>query len=290
MKIGLHIRDYSFPGGTAAVAATLARIARHADQAGFAYIAVPDHVFQVSSVGPAELDMLEAYTTLGFLAGHTEKARLLTLVTAVTFRDPGMLAKIVSTLDVLSGGRAMLGIGAGWNREETAGLGLHFPEVAARFEHLEDALRLCARMWAEDESPFEGIHVRAERPLSRPRTLTRPHPPVLIGGEGEQKTLRLVAKYAQASNFFWTDRLPGKLAVLREHCEREGRDYAEIEKTVYYEFDPGPDGERAGAILDDLARIADAGLDTVIGPVTGAHTGTPLDVMGERIIPVAGKL
>lgn len=290
MKVGLHIRDYSFPGGPAATAPTLARIARQADRAGFAYIAVPDHFFQVSSVGPTELDMLEAYSTLAFLAAHTEHARLLALVTAVTFRDPGVLAKTVSTLDVLSGGRAMLGVGAGWNKEEAAGLGLRFPGLRTRFEQLEDLLRLCAQMWDDDETPFLGSHVRAERPLNRPRTLSRPHPPVLVGGEGERRTLRLVAKYAQASNFFWTPRLPGKLTALREHCKREGRDYDEIEKTVYYEFDPGPRGERVGVILDDLARMADAGLSTVFGPVPDAHTGTPLDLMAEHIIPAAAKL
>jgi F420-dependent oxidoreductase-like protein len=264
-------------------------VAAEADAAGFAYVAVPDHLFQVSSVGPPEQEMLEAYTTLGFLAAHTSRAELLTLVTAVTHRHPGLLAKIVSTLDVLSGGRAVLGIGAGWNAEENRGLGLPFPPVAERFEWLEDTLRLCTRMWSEHEEPFGGTHVHAARTLNSPQPLSRPHPPIMVGGMGERKTLRLVAKYAQACNLFPGPELPHKLDVLREHCEREGRDYDTIEKSVYYVFDPGPGGEHAARIVDELGELAELGIDSAIGGVLGIETLKPLTLLGERVVPAVAK-
>src|SRR6202000_3201611 len=239
MKIGLQIPDFTGPGGPAEVAPTLAKIATTADQAGFDYIAVMDHFFQIKAVGPAEHEMLEAYTALGYLAAHTQRATLLTVVTGAIYRYPGVLAKIITTLDVLSGGRAMLGVGAGWNDEESRGLGIPFPSTKERFEHLEDALEVCLRMWSDDDSPFQGRHVSMERTLNSPQALTRPHPPIMIGGGGEKKTLRLGARYAQACNLFGGPELAHKLDVLREHCEREGRDYDDIEKTVYHIFDTG---------------------------------------------------
>ena len=195
--------------------------------------------------------MLEAYTTLGFLAAHTERVKLLTVVTAVVYREPGLLAKIVTTLDVLSGGRAMLGIGAAWNEEESRGLGLFFPPTAERFERLEEALQICLQMWSDDDGPYEGKHYQLERTLNSPQPLSRPHPPILIGGAGERKTLRLVAQYADACNIFARPELAHKLDVLREHCEREGRDYDEIEKTVTGPLRPRPT-RRAGR-ADDRA-------------------------------------
>jgi len=234
--------------------------------------------------------MLEAYTTLGFLAAHTSRARLFTLVTGVTYRDPGMLAKIITTLDVLSGGRAWLGVGAAWNDEESRGLGLLFPPTAERFERLEETLQICLRMWSDDETAYDGTHYRLERTLNSPQSLTRPHPPIMIGGGGEKKTLRLVAQYAQACNLFAGPALAHKLDVLREHCEREGRDYAEIEKTAYYQFDVGADGEGAGQTVDELGALSELGIQTAIGVVQDVWRITPLEVIGREVIPAVAGL
>jgi alkanesulfonate monooxygenase SsuD/methylene tetrahydromethanopterin reductase-like flavin-dependent oxidoreductase (luciferase family) len=212
--------------------------------------------------------------------------KLLTLVTGVTYRDPGLLAKMVTTLDVLSGGRAMLGIGAAWNGEESEGLGLFFPPTAERFERLEEALQICLQMWAEDEKPYHGEHYRLGRTLNSPQSLTRPHPPILIGGGGEKKTLRLVAQYAQACNLFPGPELPHKLDVLREHCERLGRDYSEIEKTSVFTFDPGPDGERVDETLAELRELADLGIQVAHGRVEQVHDLRRLQVLGEQVVPV----
>src|SRR5437588_8652543 len=223
MKLGLQIPSLTWPGGPAEIGPTLTEIARTADSAGYDSIWVMDHFFQIRGVGAAEEPMLEAYTTLGVLAAHTQHARLGTLVTGVTYRYPGILAKIVTTLDVLSGGRAWLGIGAAWNEEEHVGLGVPFPPLAERFERLEEALRICLQMWSDDDGPFEGKHYKLARTLNSPQALTRPHPPILIGGGGERKTLRLVARYADACNLFaGPDELPHKLDVLRRHCEEVG--------------------------------------------------------------------
>src|ERR1700759_566544 len=196
MKVGLQIPDFSTPRGPEALGRELATVARTADDAGFEYIAVMDHFFQIGAVGPAEKEMLEGYTTLGYLAACTSRAALLTVVTGAIYREPGILAKIVTTLDVLSNGRAWLGIGAGWNEEESRGLGIPFPPVAERFEQLEEALQICLQMWAGDESPYRGKQFQRERPLNSPQALPKPHPPIMIGGGGEKKTLRLVGKNA----------------------------------------------------------------------------------------------
>ncbi|MBA2390235.1 MAG: LLM class F420-dependent oxidoreductase [Geodermatophilaceae bacterium] len=290
MKIGLQIPDFTWPGGPTTMARDLAQVARTADDAGFDAVAVMDHLFQIGPVGPVENDMLEAYTTLGFLAAHTSRARLFTLVTGVTYRDPGMLAKIITTLDVLSGGRAWLGVGAAWNDEESRGLGLLFPPTAERFERLEETLQICLRMWSDDETAYDGTHYRLERTLNSPQSLTRPHPPIMIGGGGEKKTLRLVAQYAQACNLFAGPALAHKLDVLREHCEREGRDYAEIEKTAYYQFDVGADGEGAGQTVDELGALSELGIQTAIGVVKDVWRITPLEVIGREVIPAVTGL
>jgi len=242
VKIGLQIPDFTWPGGPSRLGADLAGVARTADDAGFEFLAVMDHFFQIQSVGPADREMLEAYTTLGYLAANTTRAKLLTLVTGVTYRYPGILAKIITTLDVLSGGRAWLGIGAAWNEEESRGLGITFPPVAERFERLEETLQICLQMWRGDETPYQGKHYQLERPLNSPQALSKPHPPIMIGGGGERKTLRFVAKYAQACNLFPGPDLARKLDVLRAHCEAEGRDYDEIIKTCYFIFDVGDKG------------------------------------------------
>src|ERR1700751_5454362 len=196
MKIVLQIPDFSTPRGPERLGAELATVARTADDAGFEYIAVMDHFFQIPAVGPAEREMLEAYTTLGYLAACTSRAALLTVITGTVYREPGVLAKIVTTLDVLSNGRAWLGIGAAWNEQESRGLGIPFPPVAERFERLEETLQICRQMWRGDESPYRGEHYRLQRPLNSPQSLTRPHPPIMIGGGGEKKKLGLLGRCA----------------------------------------------------------------------------------------------
>ena len=290
MKIGLQIPDFTTPDGPPRLGADLAMVARTADEGGFEFIAVMDHFFQIRGVGPAEREMLEAYTTLGYLAACTSRAKLVTLVTGAVYRNPGVLAKIVTTLDVLSGGRAWLGIGAAWNEEESRGLGIPFPPVAERFERLEETLQICLQMWRGDESPYRGQHYQLDRPLNSPQSLTRPHPPIMIGGGGEKKTLRFVAKYADACNLFPGPDLAGKLDVLRAHCDAEGRDYGEITKTCYYRFDVGGKGEKAGETVDQLGRLAELGFDVAIGMVADVWQVTPLEVIASAVIPAVARL
>src|SRR5262245_1406986 len=215
VRIGLQIPDFNGAGGAERLGSQLAAVARTADDAGFDSIGVMDHFFQIGIIGPPEQDMLEAYTTLGYLAGCTSRARLLTLVTGAVYRHPGILAKIVTTLDVLSGGRAWLGIGAAWNEQEARGLGVPCPPRADCFERLDETLRICLQMWQGDDSPFTGKYYQLERPLNHPQALSAPHPPIMIGGSGERKTLRLVARYAQACNLFTGPELGRKLDMLR---------------------------------------------------------------------------
>jgi F420-dependent oxidoreductase-like protein len=283
MKIGLQIPDFSTPRGPERLGSELANVARIADDAGFEYIAVMDHFFQIPAVGPAEKEMLEAYATLGYLAACTSRAALLTVITGTIYREPGVLAKIVTTLDVLSSGRAWLGIGAAWNEQESRGLGVPFPPVAERFERLEEALQICLQMWRGDESPYRGKHYQLDRPLNSPQSLTRPHPPIMVGGGGESKTLRLVAQYADACNVFAGRDEARKLEILRRHCEAVGRDYDTIFKTVYYAFDTS---KGAGQILDELGELAALGFDAAIGAVLNVWDVTPLEFIGNEIIPV----
>jgi F420-dependent oxidoreductase-like protein len=289
VKIGLQIPDFTGPGA-ARLGADLATVARTADDAGFEFISVMDHFFQIGLVGPPDSDMLEAYTTLGYLAACTSRAKLVTLVTGAVYRHPGILAKIVTTLDVLSGGRAWLGIGAAWNEEESRGLGIPFPPLAERFERLEETLQICLQMWRGDESPYQGGHYQLDRPLNHPKALSAPHPPVLIGGSGERKTLRFVARYAQACNLFPGPDLARKLDVLRAHCDAEGRDYDEIEKTCYFIFDVGKQGEKAGQVVDQLGDLAGMGFQAAIGAVAGVWDVTPLEIIGSEVIPAVSAL
>jgi alkanesulfonate monooxygenase SsuD/methylene tetrahydromethanopterin reductase-like flavin-dependent oxidoreductase (luciferase family) len=209
----------------------------------------------------------------------------MTVVTAVVYRDPGLLAKMVTTLDVLSGGRAWLGIGAAWNEEEARGLGLFFPPMAQRFERLEEALQICLQMWEDVDGPYQGAHYQLARTLNSPQPLTKPHPPILIGGSGERKTLRLVARYASACNLFPGPDLEHKLAVLRQHCDREGRDYDEIEKTVIFRFDTGENGERVDEIIAELRRLASIGIQVAHGSVTDVWRVKTLEIIGQQILP-----
>jgi F420-dependent oxidoreductase-like protein len=290
MQLGLQVPDFNWPGGPARLGAELATVARTADEAGFEFISVMDHFFQIRVAGPPENDMLEAYTTLGYLAACTSRAKLLTLVTGAIYRHPGILAKIVTTLDVLSGGRAWLGIGAAWNDEESKGLGIPFPPVAERFERLEETLQICLQMWRDDDSAYRGEHYELDRPLNHPQPLSKPHPPIMIGGGGERKTLRFVARYAQATNLFPGPDLARKLDVLREHCDAEGRVYDEIRKSCYFIFDPGPKGENVGQIIDQLGGLAEMGFDTAIGAVANVWDVTPLEILGSQVIPAVAGL
>jgi F420-dependent oxidoreductase-like protein len=290
VQIGLQIPDFTWPGGPAGFGADLATVAEAADDAGFEFISVMDHFFQIGVMGPPEREMLEAYTTLGYLAACTSRAKLLTLVTGAVYRYPGILAKIITTLDVLSGGRAWLGIGAAWNEEESRSLGIPFPPVAERFERLEETLQICLQMWRGDETPYAGKHYRLERPLNSPQALSEPHPPILIGGSGERKTLRFVARYAQACNLFTGPDLARKLDVLRAHCDAEGRDYDEILKTCYYRFDVGEKGEQAGQVIDELGALAEMGFQAAIGAVARVWEVRPLEVIGGEVIPAVAGL
>ena len=289
MKVGLHIADFTWDGGPPALAPRLGEIARRAEEAGVDRISVMDHVWQIGPLGPPEHEMLEAYTALGFLAAVTSRVKLLTVVTAVVYREPGLLAKAVTTLDVVSGGRAMLGIGAAWNEDEARGLGLFFPPLAERFERLEEALRICQQMWSDDDGPFEGKHYHLARTLNSPQALRRPHPPILIGGQGERKTLLLVARYADACNLFDTPELAHKLEVLRGHCAAEGRDYAAIEKTVQVRYDLGENGERVEQTIEHLHELSELGFTVAHGTLARVGTLRPLELMAERVIPAIEK-
>jgi F420-dependent oxidoreductase-like protein len=291
MNLGLAIADFRWPGGAVAMSDALRDISRAAEDAGFTRIAVMDHLWQVGSPAVADQEMLEGYTTLGFLAACTSRVELLTLVTAAIYREPGLLAKIVTTLDVLSGGRVVLGIGAGapFGKGEADGLGLPFPPLAERLERLEEALQICLQMWSASEAPYVGRHYRLGRTLNSPQPLRRPHPPILIGGAGERKTLRLVAQYADACNLFDSPELPHKLRVLREHCDVVGRDYDDIQKTVVSHMDPGDNGERAALILRHLEHLEALGIDHVIGTVRGCERLRPLEAIGRDVIPYLGQ-
>ncbi len=293
MKLGLQIPYFTWPGGPPELGPKLAQVARTAEDAGFDSIWVMDHHFQIPMVGAAELEMLEAYTALGFIAAHTRRASLGTMVTGVTYRHPGILIKQVSTLDVLSGGRAWLGIGAAWFEREHLGLGVVFPPLRERFQRLEDALQIAHQMWSAENGAFEGKHYQLAETLNAPQPLSKPHPRILIGGRGEKKTLRLVARYADACNIFGhlgPDGVKHKLDVLRAHCQTEGRNYDDIEKTVLFAFNPGADGSGVGPLADQLGRFAEVGVQTVIGAVIGVENIKPIEIIGRDLIPQVAKL
>ena len=255
MELGLHIADFSWTGGAPALGPALARHVREAEAAGIRRISVMDHFWQIRGVGPAEHEMLEAYSALGFIVAHTERALLHTLVTGVIYREPALLAKAVTTLDVLSGGRVGLGIGAAWNEDESRGLGFDFPPVAERFGKLEEAITICLQMWSGSEDQFNGKYYQLGRTLNAPQSLARPHPYLMIGGSGEKKTLRLVAKYADACNIFAGPEAARKLDVLRAHCDEAGRDYDAIEKTTIFAIDPASTADDIVATASGMADL-----------------------------------
>ncbi len=270
MRLSLNITNYSWPEGPPRLRARLGQIARAADEAGLDTVWVSDHLIQADPNSTPDAEMLEAYTTLGFLACQTERIRLGTMVTAATYRPPSLLVKAVTTLDVLSGGRAWLGIGAGYQEDEAHAMGLPLPEVAERFERLEETLRLALHMWAGEDTAFEGTHYRLARPVNRPNSLQRPHPPILVGGMGERRTLRLVAQYADACNLFDIPdggrTVTHKLAVLARHCKEVGRAYDEIDKTLSTRLQPG---ESADAFARRCAEFAALGIDHLVVIVAG---------------------
>lgn len=293
MKLILHLVKFDWPGGPEQLGARLGEIAITAERVGFDGISISDHLWLAPIIGGPDGNMLEAYTTLAYLAAHTNRVRLFTQVTAVPYRHPGLLAKIVTTLDVLSGGRAGLGIGTGDFAEEAHGLGIPFPSQAERYEMLEEALQICLRMWSGecgDENPYTGKHYHLEHPLNIPQSLSRPHPRILIGGDGEQKTLRLVARYADACGLRPRPELPHKLDVLRRYCDEEGRDFDAIEKTCAFAFDVGDDGAKVDALVGQLRWLAGMGVETVVGFVPNVGAVTPLEIIGERVIPAIALL
>jgi F420-dependent oxidoreductase-like protein len=262
MKLGLHYWNYSTPADPALIAPTLAETARIAEDAGFSSFTVMDHFFQMDQVAPAEEPMLEGYTTLGFVAAQTQRMTLGLLVTGVMYRYPGLLAKTVSTLDVLSNGRGRLGIGASWYDREQRGLGVPVVPMAERFERMEETIQICLQMWSDNNGPYHGKHFQLEETLNVPQPLSRPRPPIMIGGDGEQKTLKLVARYADSCNLFGMnpEHVQHKLDVLRQHCADERRDYDTIEKTVIL---VRPALEDINATLGDVEQYAALGISEV---------------------------
>lgn len=255
MEFGLHVADFTWSSGPAQLGPALAAHVRNAEAAGIQRITVMDHFWQLPGIGPEDHEMLEAYATLGFIAAHTEKVQLHALVTGVIYRHPALLAKAVTTLNVLSGGRVGLGIGAAWNEQESRGLGFDFPPTAQRFRQLEETIQICLQMWSDSEEPYEGAIWQLERTLNSPQSISRPHPYLMIGGGGEKKTLRMVAQYADACNLFGAADAGRKLEVLRGHCDALGRDYDTIEKTSMISISPESTVEEVAARVRELESL-----------------------------------
>jgi F420-dependent oxidoreductase-like protein len=297
MRLGLQVSNFTWPNGQSHLGADFAQVVDHAEAAGLYSMWVMDHFFQIRNVGPAENEMLEGWSALSFAAGRTKRIRLGTMVTGVTYRLPGILVKTATTLDVLSQGRLYLGIGAAWNEEEHTGLGVPFPPLAERFERLEETLQIALQMWSGNQQPYKGKHYQLARLLNSPQCVQKPHPPILIGGGGERKTLRLVAKYGDACNFFarmGDDVVQHKLDVLREHCQAVGRPYEQIEKTTLDSLSITRDGRNhsmtASAMIDYLGNLAALGIDQAIFSLRNVTEAEPFEVLATQIIPAAEKI
>ena len=298
MHLGLTIPTFSWPQGQSHLGATFARMVDQAESAGFYSLWMMDHFFQIPLFGRPEQEMLESWTSLAFAAGRTQRLKLGVLVTGVASRHPGMLVKVATTLDVLSQGRSYFGIGAGWNAEENRSLGVPFPNLTQRFEQLEETLQIALQMWEGNEQPYEGKHYHLARPWNAPQSVQKPHPPILIGGSGEHKTLRLIARYADACNLFASmgkDQLQRKLAVLREHCAAVGRPYEHIEKTAYsHQLRLTRDGREGtlspAAAIESFAALAELGIDHVIVSLANVSESEPFDLLATEIIPAVEKL
>ena len=284
MELGIHFANFTLPGGPAAIGPILSDTARAADEGGCATFTLMDHYFQMEEFADRHEPMLEGYTALGFLAGRTERLTLGLLVTGVTYRHPGLLAKIVTTLDVLSGGRAQLGIGAAWYEREHLALGVPFPPVSERFERLEETLQICHQMWSDDESPFEGKHYQLAETICSPRPVSSPRPRILVGGSGEQKTLRLVARYADACNLFAIEpaEVAHKLEVLDRHCADEQRDPASITRTILGMSDPLADVD---AFLKSMEEYAALGISMVEVMPLVEDPAAFATRLGEEVVP-----
>jgi len=289
MKLGIHFANFTLPGGTGALASTLAGTARAAEEGGCSHFTLMDHWFQMEELATAQDPMLEGYTSLGYLAGLTETMTLGLLVTGVTYRHPGLLAKTVTTLDVLSGGRAQLGIGAAWYEREHKGLGVPFPPLSERFERLEETLQICHQMWSDDDGPYDGRYYRLAETICSPPPVRQPRPRILVGGSGERKTLRLVARYADACNLFATDpaEVAHKIEVLNRHCDAESRDPATIEKTILGMLNPLDDVDVFLAAMEEYARF---GVDLVEVMPMGPDPAAWVTQVTEQIVPRLGEL
>lgn len=293
MRLGLQIPSFTWPGGPEAIAEHLGRIVRTADDIGFDSIWVMDHLIQIRGVGKPTEPMLEGWTTLGWIAANTRRARLGLLVGAVPYRQSAVWIKAATALDVLSGGRAWFGIGAAWNQDEAESLGIPFPPLAERFELLEETLQLAHAMWDGErgsEGRFDGRHVRATRLLNSPQSLSRPRVPIMVGGGGERRTLRLVARYADAANVFGApEAIARKYRILEEHCAAVGRDFDEIERTTLQSVAISPDGghgtETAAQIVNHFGELGDAGAQHIIFSVRSVHDPALLELVGRDVIP-----
>jgi F420-dependent oxidoreductase-like protein len=284
MRLGIHFANFTLPEAPESLATVLAATARAAEEGGCSTFTLMDHWFQMEQLASAQDPMLEGYTSLGFLAGRTDRITLGLLVTGVTYRHPGLLAKIVTTLDVLSGGRAQLGIGAAWYEREHKGLGVPFPPISERFERLEEALEICRQMWSDDDGPYEGHHYQLAETICSPRPIQQPGPRILIGGSGERKTLRLVAQHADACNLFATDpaEIARKIDVLARHCDAAGRDPATVEKTIVSGADPLADVD---AFIAGMAEYAKLGIDQVdVTPMVADPASWVVQVT-EQVVP-----
>ncbi len=297
MRLGLQVPIFTWPNGQSQLGKTFGEIAERGDKAGLYSMWVMDHFFQIGFAGPPENEMLEGWMALAFAAGKTSRIKLGTLVTGVTYRYPGILVKTATTLDVLSQGRAYFGVGAAWNEEEHQGLGVPFPPVAERFERLEETLQIALQMWAGDDKPYQGKHYQLARPLNSPQSVQRPHPPILIGGSGERKTLRLVAQYGDACNLFarmGKQVLQHKLDILREHCQAVGRPYEQIEKTTLDSIKLTRDG-RDGSItpaaaVEFFAELASMGIDQAIFSLQNVSDPEAFDLLATEVIPQVNKI
>ncbi|GER86914.1 LLM class F420-dependent oxidoreductase [Dictyobacter vulcani] len=297
MRLGLQVPSFTWSENQAQLGDTFATIAQRAERAGLYSLWVMDHFFQIHMVGPAENEMLEGWSALAFAAGRTNHIKLGTMVTGVTYRHPGLLIKTATTLDVLSGGRAYLGIGAAWNEEEHKGLGVPFPPLAERFERLEETLQLAHQMWSGNDKPFNGTHYTLERPLNSPLSVQKPHPPILIGGTGEKKTLRMVAQYGDACNLFarlGKEELQRKLGVLQDHCQTLGRPYTDIEKTTLDVVHLTKDGRNntlsPNAAIDLFGSLAEQGIDQAIFSMPNVAESEPFELLATRIVPEVAKI
>ncbi|MGE0134972.1 MAG: LLM class F420-dependent oxidoreductase [Dehalococcoidia bacterium] len=289
MKLGIHLANFSWVDDMSAFAGKLDEIVADAEGVGFDRLSVMDHYFQIPGVGPHDTEMFEAYNILGYIAARTSRIKLGVLATGVTYRNPGYLVKQVTGLDVLSGGRAWLGIGAAWYEREHHGLGFEFPPLRERFERLDEVLQIANQMWSENDGAFRGQYYQLEETLCVPQPLQQPRPPILVAGSGEKKTLRLVARYGDACNVRGDspEEVRRRFEILADHCEAEGRNYDEIHRTITLRMDPGASGERVPELVDTIGRFAEAGVQTTIGTIANVQDPGVLRAMSDVIAQVA---